>query len=61
MLNEYFKLTLNTAVGIAGVCAQIANIIQTYVAVAVGLLTMVYLVYQIIKINIEIKQKRKNQ
>ncbi len=57
-MTEYSKLILNGLLGFLSTMLQLSRDIQAVIAILVGCLTAIYLVYQIIKINRDIKTKK---
>ena len=60
-ISEISKLLLNVGIGLSSTLLQLAEVFQTYIAVFVGILTAIYLVFQIIKISRDLKNKSKKQ
>jgi len=59
MWQDISKAILNVGIGAASVFMQVFQQIQTIVALIAGIVTIIYLCFQIKKIQLDIKSKQK--
>lgn len=58
MWQDISKAFLNVGIGTASVFMQVFQQLQTFVALMAGIVTIIYLSYQIKKIRLDIKAKQ---
>jgi len=58
MWQDIIKTLLNVSIGIASVFMQVFQQLQSIIALVVGIITIIYLGYQIKKIRLDIKLKQ---
>jgi len=59
MWHDISKAALNVGIGAASVFMQVFQQIQIIIALMVGIITIIYLCFQIKKIRLDIKSKQK--